>query len=78
MWCGVEWCDVKGGVVMWCVCVCVCVCVEWCDVKGSVVMAWWRDVKSNCMNTTALVMWNVAGTHTCTDETNSTQLHAHR
>ena len=30
------------------------------------------------INTTALVMWNVAGTHTQTHESNCTQLHAHR
>ena len=33
---------------------------------------------TNYINTTALVMWNVAGTHTHTHETNGTQLHAHR
>ena len=33
---------------------------------------------TNYINTTALVMWNVACTHTHTHETNGTQLHAHR
>ena len=43
--------------------------VEQCDVKCNM-------NPTNYINITALVVWNVARTHT--HETNGTQLHAHR
>ena len=59
-WCGmvcwdvVEWFEVNYGAmwnVVW------CVCEIWCDVKCNL-------NPTNYISTTALVMWNVAGTHT--------------
>ena len=42
---------------------------RWCGVKSSGVMEW-------CVMWKCYMVWNVAGTHT--NETNGTQLHAHR
>ena len=84
MWCGML---CNGGAmwngVTWKVVRCK---IFWCDGMMCYVKTFnvvWSSVIWNAIwtllitNTTAPVMWNVAGTHTDKHETNDTQLHAH-